>query len=154
MTPGDIEAVRTRLDAIRQQWDTIAWAARGRAPALPFGDTVTLEMSPTAWPGLVLGEVVEFCQSAPDDLGRLLAHVQNLQAELEQLRTIFSRDMLEDDASIRAAYERGKMDAARELAEAVRSKPHALLSALLEISEDLERSIASVFGVTYSQPPG
>ena len=150
MTPEQLAEIEERAKAATEgPW----YAVNYSDPSQPSSWSVECHMPDTLTVAIATngyGEEGEpernawFIAHAKQDIPALLAHVQTLQAELDQLRTIFSRDLLEDDASIRAAYERGKMDAARELAEAVRSKPHAPLSALLQMSEDMERIFASL----------
>ena len=60
---------------------------------------------------------VVFCALAHQDVPNLIETLLSVQkrlaaaeAELAQLRAIFSRDLLEDDAGVRAAYERGLKD--------------------------------------------
>jgi hypothetical protein len=69
---------------------------------------------------------VVFCALAHQDVPNLIETLLSVQrrlaaaeAELAQLRTIFSRDLLEDDAGVRAAYERGLTDGRHSRADAL-----------------------------------
>lgn len=54
-----------------------------------------------------------FAAHAHQDIPALLVHIDELQAELDQLRASFKCDMLEDSEALRLAYEKGGDDALR-----------------------------------------
>jgi hypothetical protein len=83
--------------------------------------------------------------TARQDIPDLLAALEAAQKELEQLRAIFEHDMLEDDAGIRAAYERGVKDGQKQSGgfDAWRTS----------VGKALTEHIMQGFGIPTSPPP-
>jgi hypothetical protein len=116
MTPEGIEAARGRASNVPARRWTVE---RGSGDIF---EIVRAEFP--RWTDAVIpndadhmGAVADFLANSITDVRGLLAHADALQARLDaveaerdQLRAIFERDVLTDSEAMRLAYERGKAD--------------------------------------------